>query len=477
MIDTNSLFPMLLARKSGGGGGGTGTVTEIATGAGLTTDDGQAITSSGTIKANLADDTALSGANLYNIGVDSTGYLAVVVPWTDTTYTFDGTYNASTNPAATVSTVTNAINALDVAGASSIPASKTISAWSETDGKVSVSTQDIAITGSQAVLTGYTKASTATAIVSTDTLNQAVGKLEKALDSKQDTIGNRLASLGFAYADCTTYTDSGRIYRNAYTINNYNYVDGSIIVARFHPNGITSVPANAQLEINYKGERKIYFKNERIQANVITDQDYCLLQYQKDFGFYLMAKTSTIEDVISLLSRMSTVENDISLLQDEVDGRTFTFTSGGSIPTNVNVGDVVDVNNPSSVASWSYTVSPIQAGEIVTITGAGGSTPRLWAFTDKDYKLISNAPDSTSMSGTTVTAPANSAYIIVNSVTTSLGFCGIKGVKDDISSLQGKVKAHSEGGTNYDVINGIRVYVSSTAPTGDIPTGSLWIGG
>lgn len=49
--------------------------------------------------------------------------------------------------------------------------------------------------------------------------------------------------------------------------------------------------------------------------------------------------------------------------------------------------------------------------------------------------------------------------------------------ENNISLLQGKVKAHSEGGTNYDVINGIRVYVSSTAPTGDIPTGSIWIGG
>lgn len=49
--------------------------------------------------------------------------------------------------------------------------------------------------------------------------------------------------------------------------------------------------------------------------------------------------------------------------------------------------------------------------------------------------------------------------------------------ENNISSLQGKVKAHSEGGTDYDVINGIRVYVSATQPTGDIPTGSLWIGG
>ena len=41
------------------------------------------------------------------------------------------------------------INALDVTGASNIAASKTIKAWSETDGKVSVTTQDIAIASSQ----------------------------------------------------------------------------------------------------------------------------------------------------------------------------------------------------------------------------------------------------------------------------------------------------------------------------------------
>jgi hypothetical protein len=51
------------------------------------------------------------------------------------TLTFDGTYNASTNKAATVSTVTNAINSLDV---SSVGGSgKYISAISQTDGKIS----------------------------------------------------------------------------------------------------------------------------------------------------------------------------------------------------------------------------------------------------------------------------------------------------------------------------------------------------
>lgn len=102
--------------------------------------------------------------------------------------TFDGTYSASTNKAATVSTVTNAVNALDVTGAS-VSASKTISAWSETDGKVSISTQDIAIAGTQTTLTGYAKSGTAgQAVAATDNVNQAIGKLEATVDNNKNNI-------------------------------------------------------------------------------------------------------------------------------------------------------------------------------------------------------------------------------------------------------------------------------------------------
>lgn len=59
------------------------------------------------------------------------------------TYTADGT-----DPI-TGTGVTAALATLDVTGEDSIAASKTISAWSETDGKVSITTQDIAIASSQ----------------------------------------------------------------------------------------------------------------------------------------------------------------------------------------------------------------------------------------------------------------------------------------------------------------------------------------
>ena len=67
----------------------------------------------------------------------------------DTTYSFDGTYNASTNKAATVSTVTNAINALDVDDITGFGAGKTLATLTETDGKIAATFQNISITKSQ----------------------------------------------------------------------------------------------------------------------------------------------------------------------------------------------------------------------------------------------------------------------------------------------------------------------------------------
>lgn len=48
--------------------------------------------------------------------------------------------------------------------------------------------------------------------------------------------------------------------------------------------------------------------------------------------------------------------------------------------------------------------------------------------------------------------------------------------KNNISSEQAKTTGMTAGGSDYITVNGIRVYVSATAPTG-ARTGDLWIGG
>lgn len=48
--------------------------------------------------------------------------------------------------------------------------------------------------------------------------------------------------------------------------------------------------------------------------------------------------------------------------------------------------------------------------------------------------------------------------------------------ENNISSEQAKTTGMTEGGSNYITVGGIRVYVSSTAPTGNIPDGSVGVG-
>ena len=129
----------------------SGTVTSVAAGVGLTTADGSAITSSGTVKAHLKSETALSGAatnatetsgRVYATVVDSNGDLATVVPWTDTTYTATntnisevGAFTTNTPTAVTLPTYTVTNNVL------------TISAGSVTDGSAaSLTTQTTSVT-------------------------------------------------------------------------------------------------------------------------------------------------------------------------------------------------------------------------------------------------------------------------------------------------------------------------------------------
>ena len=105
--------------------------------------------------------TTAKSEGLYKISTTAEGHIgsatavakaditALGIPAQDTTYTFDGTYNASTNKAATQTTVTNAINGLDVSNITGFGAGKTLSTLTETNGKISATFQDISITKSQ----------------------------------------------------------------------------------------------------------------------------------------------------------------------------------------------------------------------------------------------------------------------------------------------------------------------------------------
>ena len=70
--------------------------------------------------------------------------------------------------------------------------------------------------------------------------------------------------------------------------------------------------------------------------------------------------------------------------------------------------------------------------------------------------------------------PTQTQLDAMNSGITTEGVQQISTNETNISKQQSTV---ADGGNGYALVNGIRVYVSATAPTGDIPDGSIWIGG
>lgn len=97
--------------------------------------DGEVFNLRDSTKQPVADRVTAWGSTPSDTKYPSEKLVKTALDGKQATLAFDGTYNASTNKAATVSTVTNAINGLDV---SSVGGNgKYISAISETDGKIS----------------------------------------------------------------------------------------------------------------------------------------------------------------------------------------------------------------------------------------------------------------------------------------------------------------------------------------------------
>lgn len=135
------------------------------------------ITASGILKGN--------GSGTVTAATAGTDYQAPL--------TFDGTYSASTNKAATVSTVTNAINALDGGTIGTGSTTKTITSLSQSNGNVSATFSDIAfpvtsVNGQTGAVTTAEKfVITATAISGTEyyNLNKTYADIVSAINQNK----------------------------------------------------------------------------------------------------------------------------------------------------------------------------------------------------------------------------------------------------------------------------------------------------
>lgn len=91
---------------------------------------------------------------------------------------------------------------------------------------------------------------------------------------------------------------------------------------------------------------------------------------------------------------------------------TFTYTDK-TIYTNQAVGTVVPLTLVTSPGYFCVVLDCVP-GDIFKITGTGGWSPRLWAFIDGENKMLSSAGNGATATDLILTAPANSAKLIIN---------------------------------------------------------------
>ena len=107
-------------------------------------------------------------------------------------------------------------------------------------------------TGADIPLTGYEKASSASAVAATDTTNEAIGKLEKALDGKQAS-GDYLTSS----SDLNAAKLTGTVPAECYTDTTYTGSDGVTLTGtNFTNSGVRSVATgatNGTISVNTNG--------------------------------------------------------------------------------------------------------------------------------------------------------------------------------------------------------------------------------
>ena len=125
------------------------------------------------------------------------------------------------------------------------------------------------------------------------------------------------------------------------------------------------------------------------------------------------------------------------------------------------------VHYRGSVSYYADLPSDPAEGDSYTVKYAGTSgsvadgTEYTWGYdTDsQDYAWISFSKDAYSKAETDALLAEKQTQISANT-----------------SAINGQQNTTASGGNGYALINGIRLYVASSAPTGDIPDGSVGVG-
>lgn len=394
-------------------------------------------------------------------------------------------------------------------------------AWSNVTGKPSTFAPSSHNQASNTInaLTGYSKASSASALATTDTLNSALGKLEKALDGKlstsgtaskatSDASGNNIAntyatkteltnglsgksdtshthtnaSMGQGFCTCDTATATSA---KTATFSGFQLVEGAIVGVLFN----NAVGDNATLNINSTGAKPIWYKRKAIVNGVICGGEVGFFAY--DGNYWNLLSVDRNRFYTSLVPYGTNITASES---SPVDLNTPTYNKVGNYFCSANAQAKYVSNIPESGVAFVMSVSSPLAQTVDNETGAWVyRIRRLTHYTGDDYiqynytdgtggnwkygnweKLIKNTDTASTSSfgvvkvGSNLSVSSGTLSLTKDNVTSALGYT--PPTKDTVytlptasSSTLGGVKTTStvtstSGLTACPIIGGVPYY-------------------
>lgn len=164
------------------------------------------------------------------------------------------------------------------------------------------------------------------------------------------------------------------------------------------------------------------------------------------------------------------VDGDVGGLKSAITDNTGTTQiqfSDPALKQYINTsGSTVSWDTPStsSTTQYKWAVVECNPGDVFTITGHGGSSPRLWAFADSSKNILDKSAAGATGNKLVLTAPTSAKYLIINDDSDSESYIGqfLLTVINGIASHIGQRNNYAWQTGNYSVNNGTRASSSST---------------
>ena len=325
---------------------------------------------------------------------DGSGGVTAAVSGTDyqSPITFDGTYNASTNKAATVSTVTNAINALDGGTIGTPGSGKTITALSQTNGNISATFGNISITKSQ--VSDFPTIPTATSDLTNDSGFITSSDIPvTSVNTKTGAVSLSASDVG-ALSDSTTYVSSVNGNSGAVTVTD----------EKVKQTELTSTGTTKSLLLAYNNNSSEttdgIYKSTQLTYKLNSSDPELKISRANGQRYAVLSPVG--------LNITSVNTGNLGILQPGNLSESRVYTFPNATGTVALTSDIPDSTSDLTNDSGFITSSDIPVTSVNTKTGAV-------SLTASDVGAL---PDSTSIPAATTTSPKMDGTAAVGSETT-----------------------------------------------------------